>query len=163
MNIIQILILIPFAVLILSISIIPFLFSNWWHKHYPKLVAVLSIIVLIYYFFYLKNFEQPKHLITDYISFISLLFSLYVVSGGIFINIFGMSTPWKNVVVLFIGGVIANLVGTTGAAMLLIRPFINSNKYRIKSYHLIFFIFILHIHINHMIVKTVYHKLTGSI
>jgi len=79
----------------------------------------------------------------EYLSFISLIGSLYVVSGGIRIGVAGESTPLRNVLFLGLGGVLANLLGTTGAAMLLIRPWIQMNRYRITGFHIVFFIFII--------------------
>ena len=139
----EIITVIPFVVLLLSIAVLPFIVSHWWHKNYPKLVVVLSALILGYYLVFLREPSEVLVTIEEYISFISLLFSLYVVSGGIFININGKSSPLKNTGILLFGAVIANLFGTTGAAMLLIRSFINYNNYRIHPYHIIFFIFIV--------------------
>jgi Na+/H+ antiporter NhaD/arsenite permease-like protein len=75
--------------------------------------------------------------------FISLLTALYIVSGGILIEIKGLATPFRNVLLLGLGGLLANFIGTTGASMLLIRPFIKTNKLRITSFHIVFFIFIV--------------------
>ena len=80
---------------------------------------------------------------TEYVSFIALIGSLFVVSGGIHINVKGEATPLKNVLFLFVGAVLANVLGTTGASMLLIRPWIRMNKYRITAHHVVFFIFIV--------------------
>src|SRR5262249_39115554 len=63
--------------------------------------------------------------------------------GGILIHVKGESTPWGNVVFLALGAVLANVLGTTGASMLLIRPWLRSNKYRITAHHVVFFIFIV--------------------
>ena len=79
----------------------------------------------------------------DYTSFIALIGSLFVVSGGIHISVKGEATPLGNVVFLFIGAVVANVLGTTGAAMLLIRPWIRMNRYRVTAHHIAFFIFIV--------------------
>jgi Na+/H+ antiporter NhaD/arsenite permease-like protein len=79
----------------------------------------------------------------EYVSFIALLGSLYIVSGGIKIDVRRRGTPMTNATVLLIGAVIANVVGTTGAAMLLIRPYIRINKDHIRPYHIIFFIFLV--------------------
>jgi Na+/H+ antiporter NhaD/arsenite permease-like protein len=79
----------------------------------------------------------------EYVSFIALIGSLYVVSGGIHIRVKGEATPLVNTVFLLVGAVIANLLGTTGASMLLIRPWIRMNKYRITGYHIVFFIFLV--------------------
>ena len=139
----DILLALPFVILLLAIALMPFFASHWWHKNYPKVVGVLSAIILVYYFGVLREPPEVIHTLHEYFSFIVLLFSLYVVSGGIFIALKGKSTPFKNVTLLLIGAVIANLFGTTGAAMLLIRSFISFNKYRIKPFHVIFFIFIV--------------------
>jgi Na+/H+ antiporter NhaD/arsenite permease-like protein len=66
-----------------------------------------------------------------------------VVSGGIRIGVAGEATPFRNVIFLMIGGILANILGTTGAAMLLIRPWIRMNRYRITGYHIVFFIFVV--------------------
>jgi Na+/H+ antiporter NhaD/arsenite permease-like protein len=83
------------------------------------------------------------HSILEYFSFISLIGSLFVVSGGILIKSTRRGTPFVNAVILAIGAVISNIFGTTGASMLLIRPYIRLNRYRFKPYHLVFFIFIV--------------------
>src|SRR5206468_4551106 len=87
--------------------------------------------------------QTVGHTAHEYFSFIALIGSLFVVSGGIHITVKGESTPRANVVFLFVGAVIANLFGTTGASMLLIRPWLRMNKYRITAHHVVFFIFIV--------------------
>lgn len=135
--------IIPFIVLLLSIAIAPLVNEEWWMRKYPYFAFIPAIIVGVYVGFVQKNFELLWHTFHEYLSFIALLFSLYVVSGGIFVKVKGKSTPLKNVLMLGLGAVISNFVGTTGAAMLLIRPFIEANKYRFKAYHTVFFIFIV--------------------
>jgi len=83
------------------------------------------------------------HTLHEFISFIALVGSLYVVAGGIRVQIPGGSTPAANVLFLLTGALAANVLGTTGAAMLLIRPWLNINRSRIAPYHVIFFIFIV--------------------
>jgi Na+/H+ antiporter NhaD/arsenite permease-like protein len=83
------------------------------------------------------------HTAAEYISFIALLASLFVASGAILIKVDKKSTPMLNTGLLIFGAVIANIIGTTGASMLLIRPFIMINRDRIKAYHVIFFIFMV--------------------
>ncbi len=136
----------PFCALLAAISLGPSLFPTWWTRHYPKFVAVLALIVLGYYLGFL---HAPKRrfcvafLAHEYFSFIALIGSLFVVSGGIHINVKGESTPAKNVLFLFVGALLANLFGTTGASMLLIRPWLRMNKYRCSAHHVTFFIFIV--------------------
>ncbi|HPF38595.1 MAG TPA: sodium:proton antiporter [Phycisphaerae bacterium] len=80
----------------------------------------------------------------EYIPFISLLFSLYVISGGISVRGDIPAHPLTNVIFLAIGGVMASLIGTTGASMLLIRPLLKTNSERKHVVHtVIFFIFIV--------------------
>jgi Na+/H+ antiporter NhaD/arsenite permease-like protein len=83
------------------------------------------------------------HVGFEYLSFIALLTCLYVCSGGIVIGLGGRGKPWSNTLLLLVGGLIANVVGTTGASMLLIRPFLRANRGRLRPYHVAFFIFIV--------------------
>jgi Na+/H+ antiporter NhaD/arsenite permease-like protein len=83
------------------------------------------------------------HTAIEYVSFIALIGSLFIVSGGIHINVKGEATPHVNVLFLLIGAVLANLLGTTGASMLLIRPWLRMNKYRVTAHHVVFFILIV--------------------
>lgn len=134
---------IPFFVLLLMISTGPLLYKHFWEHHYPKVSILLGSITVFYYLFIFDDALSLLHTLQEYISFIALLTSLFVVAGGILIRIDRKSTPFLNVFILFIGAVISNLIGTTGASMLLIRPYIRINKNRIKPYHIIFFIFIV--------------------
>jgi Na+/H+ antiporter NhaD/arsenite permease-like protein len=135
--------ILPFAVLLGTIALAPLFFPHWWHKHYWKTAFALGAITLGYYLFSLHAYTRVLHVAHEYVSFIALIGSLYVVSGGIHITVKGEATPFANVVFLLIGGVIANVLGTTGASMLLIRPWIRMNKYRITAHHIVFFIFIV--------------------
>jgi Na+/H+ antiporter NhaD/arsenite permease-like protein len=83
------------------------------------------------------------HTATEYFSFIALLASLFYASAGIMIKVDKKATPLLNIGILFFGAIIANFIGTTGASMLLIRPFIKVNQDRIKPYLVVFFIFII--------------------
>ncbi|NWG29809.1 MAG: sodium:proton antiporter, partial [Ignavibacteriaceae bacterium] len=134
---------IPFVMLLLMIATGPLFYRHFWEKHYPKIAILLGLITVGYYLLVLHDTHTPLHTLDEYISFIALLGSLFVASGGILIKIDRKSTPMLNAVLLFLGAVIANIIGTTGASMLLIRPFLKINKNRIKPYHIIFFIFIV--------------------
>lgn len=79
----------------------------------------------------------------EYLAFIILIGSLYVVAGGVHIGIIGAFTPGQNILLLAVGAVLANLVGTTGASMILIRPFLRGNQWRFAPFHVVFFIFIV--------------------
>lgn len=134
---------IPFIVLLLMISTGPLFYKHFWEQHYPKVSITLGLITVFYYLFIFNDSLSLLHTLEEYISFIALLSSLFIASGGILIRIDNKSTPLVNIVLLFTGAVISNLIGTTGASMLLIRPYIRINKNRIKPYHIIFFIFIV--------------------
>ncbi|HSW54303.1 MAG TPA: sodium:proton antiporter [Ignavibacteriaceae bacterium] len=134
---------IPFITLLLMIATGPLFYHKFWEKHYPKIAILLGLITVGYYLIVLHDTHTPLHTLDEYISFIALLGSLFVASGGILIKIDRKSTPMLNSVLFLFGAVIANIIGTTGASMLLIRPFLKLNKDRIKPYHIIFFIFIV--------------------
>jgi Na+/H+ antiporter NhaD/arsenite permease-like protein len=136
-------IILPFGLLLATIALAPVFFSGWWLKHYAKVAYGLGAVTLVYYLFNLHAYGRVLQVAHEYLSFMALIGSLFVVSGGIHINVKGEATPWANVVFLLVGAVTANLLGTTGASMLLIRPWIRMNKYRITAYHIVFFIFIV--------------------
>ncbi len=134
---------IPFAVLLFMIATGPLFYHHFWENHYPKIAIFLGSITVLYYLIYLNDTHSLVHTLAEYLSFIALLASLFVASSGILIRVDKKSTPMLNVVLFLFGAVIANIIGTTGASMLLIRPFIRINKDRIKAYHIIFFIFLV--------------------
>lgn len=137
------LMVIPFVVMLFSIALMPFILKEHWHRVYPLFVIVLGGISLVYYFLVLKNPGRVLYIAHEYASFIALVGSLFVVSGGIHITVKGEAKPSVNSLFLFLGAVSANIIGTTGASMLLIRPWIRMNRYRITQFHIVFFIFIV--------------------
>lgn len=134
---------IPFVLLLGMIATGPLFYEHIWHKNYPIVAVGLAAIVVLYYLFGLNNTHAPVHALAEYVQFIALLSSLFIASGGIMINVDKRATPMANVGLLLVGAVIANLIGTTGASMLLVRPFIRLNQGRIRPYHIIFFIFMV--------------------
>lgn len=134
---------IPFVVLLGAIATCPLFCKHWWEKNYTFVSIGLGLLVVGYYLFGLKEHEVLLHTGHEYLSFICLIGSLYIVSGGIHIGVKGESTPVINCVFLLLGAFLANFLGTTGASMILIRPWIRMNKYRITAFHIIFFIFIV--------------------
>lgn len=136
-------IILPFVFLLGAIALMPLVAHEWWESHYPKIVLILSLITLVYYLGFLHEFRRPLEVAHEYVSFICLIGSLFVISGGIHIRVKGEAKPWVNTLFLAIGGMLANILGTTGASMLLIRPFLRANKYRLTTYHVVFFIFIV--------------------
>lgn len=135
--------ILPFILLLGAMAMAPLLLPVWWLRHYPKVALGLGAVTLGYYLLVLQNPDRVLHVAHDYVSFILLVGSLFVVSGGIHIRVKGEATPLGNVFFLFIGAVLANVLGTTGAAMLLIRPWIRVNRYRVTAHHIVFFIFIV--------------------
>ncbi|MFI5144782.1 MAG: sodium:proton antiporter [Ignavibacteria bacterium] len=132
----------PFIILLLSIALLPNLVPEWWEKNYYYISIILSLGIIVYYLID-ERFSSVLTSSEDFIMFISLLLSVFVITGGIVIDIKGLATPYRNVILLFIGILISNIVGTTGASMLLIRPFIRTNRIRISPYHIIFFIILV--------------------
>ena len=134
---------IPFIILLGMIATGPLFYHHFWEKNYPIIAIILGLITVFYYLIFLNDTHSLLHTAAEYLSFIALLSSLFVASGGILLRVNKKSTPWLNAGILLFGSVIANIIGTTGASMLLIRPFIKINKDRIKPYHIVFFIFLV--------------------
>jgi Na+/H+ antiporter NhaD/arsenite permease-like protein len=134
----------PFLLMLVSIAVLPMVVPQWWDSNRNKTIvsAALSLPVLV---LILKRDPQLLfHSLLDYVSFLTLLGSLFIISGGIYIKGEFAGTPLVNAIFLAIGAIFANLIGTTGASMLLIRPFLRANRLRRHRAHLIvFFIFIV--------------------
>ncbi|MGB5528852.1 MAG: sodium:proton antiporter, partial [Ignavibacteriaceae bacterium] len=122
----------PFVILLAMIATGPLFYHHFWEKNYPIIAIILGLVTVFYYLFFLNDTHSLLHTGAEYLSFIALLSSLFVASGGILIRVDKKSTPLLNAGILLFGSVIANIIGTTGASMLLIRPFIKINKDRIK-------------------------------
>ncbi|HET7803387.1 MAG TPA: sodium:proton antiporter [Pseudolabrys sp.] len=137
----------PFVGILLSIATGPLLFPKIWHAHYGKIAAIWSLITLAslaIVFGAATALAAFMHAtLAEYISFIILLFALYVVAGGIFISGSLRGTPWTNAGVLAVGVGMASIVGTTGAAMILVRPLIRANAARRYNAHVVIFFIIL--------------------
>jgi len=133
----------PFVLLLLLIAVAPLGIPHFWEKFYAHIAVALGLFTAGYYVVELQRVEPLLHTVREYFSFISMVAALYVVSGGILIRTKGEATPTVNSLYLFLGAVLANLFGTTGASMLLIRPWIRMNRYRITSFHVVFFIFLV--------------------
>lgn len=146
---------VPFAGLLLSIALLPMVAGHWWHHNRNQLlVAVGWASPVLAYLVYLSVTDHGtlghdamhglKHAFEEYLSFIALLGSLYVISGGILLRGDLEGKPTTNVAFLGIGAVLANVIGTTGASMLLIRPLLRTNKEREHVWHIpLFFIFLV--------------------
>ena len=138
---------IPFACMLLSIALLPLLLPNFWHHHFGKISAFWAAVLGIPFLWVFKGgavYEILHIILVDYVPFIILLWSLYTVSGGILLRGSLRGTPVVNTIILIIGALLASWMGTTGAAMLLIRPFLRANNYRKnRTFMVVFFIFLV--------------------
>ena len=132
----------PFLGLLLSIAILPLAASHWWEDHKHKAWVGLAFSIPIVLVILQNDPAELGHTLHEYLAFIALLGSLFVVAGGIVLDGDLRATPAINTAFLAIGAVLANLIGTTGASMVLIRLFLRTNTERRHIAHLpIFFIF----------------------
>ncbi len=131
-----------FIALLLSIAVFPLVNSEWWGRRYGYVslaLAVPAAAVVIS-----REWQLLFNVIIEYVSFIILLGSLFVIAGGIVIRIGARGTPKVNAILLFVGAFFASFIGTTGASMVLIRPIIRANRWRKRVVHIfIFFIFLV--------------------
>ncbi len=135
----------PFIAWLLTIALAPLLFEHFWERNRNK--ALLSGLFALPVFYYLITHQMQKELILsaeEYFSFIVLLGSLFVVSGGILVEGDIRATPRNNSLLFIIGAILSNFIGTTGASMVLIRPLLKINSQRTRIVHIpVFFIFIV--------------------
>lgn len=138
---------IPFACMLLSIALFPLVAPELWHHHFGKISAFWAASLGIPFLIIYKNvalYEILHIILADYVPFIILLWSLYTVSGGILLKGTLRGTPIVNSMILVIGSILASWMGTTGAAMLLIRPFLRANSHRKnRTFMVVFFIFMV--------------------
>jgi len=138
----------PFAGLLLSIALMPLVAGAIWHHHYGKIAAGwTSLLVLPFAAVFgpeIAASEVWHILLQEYIPFIALLLALYVTGGGVLLKGTLIGTPATNTALLAFGTVIASVMGTTGASMLLIRPVLRANAFRQRKTHtFVFFIFLV--------------------
>ncbi len=138
---------IPFIGILLSIALLPLFVPGFWHHHFGKVSAFWAIAIAIPLLTAYKGVALHGFLhilIADYVPFIILLWGLFTISGGILLKGSLRGTPLVNTVIIVIGTVLASWMGTTGAAMLLIRPFLRANNYRKnRAFMVVFFIFLV--------------------
>ncbi len=147
--------ILPFAGLLLSIAILPMVAGHWWHHNKNQLLVAVgwaSPVLLGLLWVWGTDYQHLGHdashnllhAVEEYISFIALLGSLYIISGGILLRGDLEGRPSVNTAFLAVGAVIANIIGTTGASMLLIRPLLRTNSERKNTWHIpLFFIFLV--------------------
>jgi Na+/H+ antiporter NhaD/arsenite permease-like protein len=135
--------MLPFAALLLCIALLPLILKHHWEQNYHLMAIALAGVTAGYYAFALHYPQRLLHEAGDYISFMALVGALFVIAGGIHIDMRGEAKPMRNCLFLALGGILGNVLGTTGASMLLIRPWIRLNKFRYTGLHTVFFIFLV--------------------
>ena len=138
----------PFAGVLLSIAVFPLLAPTFWHRNFGKLSAFWGLLFLVPFIIVegwrLALFELLTVTLTEYLPFIILLFCLFTVAGGVRLKGKLQGSPIVNTGILLVGTVLASWMGTTGAAMLLIRPLLRANSWRKHKVHtVVFFIFLV--------------------
>jgi len=138
---------IPFACMLLSIALLPLIAGNIWHHHFGKISAFWAASLALPFVYVYKGialYEILHIILADYVPFIILLWALFTISGGILLKGTLRGTPIVNTIIIIIGTILASWMGTTGAAMLMIRPFLRANDYRKnKTFMVVFFIFLV--------------------
>lgn len=139
---------VPFAGILLSIALFPIFAPGFWHHHFGKITAVWTALFLIPFTLVfgagISAGLVVHAMLAEFIPFVVLLFALYTVSGGILVSGNLHGSPALNTGLLALGTVLASIMGTTGAAMLLIRPLIKANDNRVHNVHVVvFFIFLV--------------------
>jgi len=138
---------IPFVGILLSIALFPLVAPHFWHNHFPKISVMWALIFAVPFIAVYSGeaWHEIFHIyLLDYIPFIILLWGLFTISGGILVKGSLKGSPIVNLAIILIGTLMASWIGTTGAAMVMIRPLLRANKHRKYKVHLIvFFIFLV--------------------
>ncbi len=139
---------VPFAGILLSIALMPLFAAHLWHHHYGKIAAAWGALFLLPFaaaFGPAAAWYELSHvLVGEYIPFIALLLALYTAGGGVLLRGSLVGTPATNTAILAVGTLLASVMGTTGASMVLIRPILRANAFRRNKTHtFVFFIFLV--------------------
>ncbi len=139
----QLLVCLPFILLLLVIALGPLFFPHFWEKNKNRALVVSALCLpTLFYIAKQAQWNPLFHSLHEYFSFICMVGSLYIISGGISLRGNLKATPGGNTLLLLLGSILASIIGTTGASMLLIRVFLKTNSERKKTWHLpLFFIF----------------------
>lgn len=138
----------PFVALLVAIAALPLVVPHWWHSNRNKALVAGLVALPVLLYLGLSFGDEGKAVLAEkaqeYIGFIVVIGALFVITGGIRVEGSLSGTPLVNTGMLGIGAVLANLVGTTGASILLIRPLLRANKSRQRTAHIVvFFIFVV--------------------
>jgi Na+/H+ antiporter NhaD/arsenite permease-like protein len=138
---------VPFIGLLLAIALGPVAAPRLWHHHYGKVASFWAATILLP--------EAAAHggvataqaalaiALHEYLPFILLLSALFTIAGGLRVTGTPHATPGVNTAILAIGVALASLIGTTGAAMIMLRPLIRANHHRRNTTHVFVFFIIL--------------------
>ena len=137
------LLMVPFALLLIAVALAPLILRRHWERHYFKFCSALAAFIFGYYCFVRDDTHRAVHAVSEYLSFMMVVGSFFVVAGGIHVRPRSQCRPLTNTLFLLGGALLASLIGTIGASMLLIRPWIEMNRTRFAGFHLAFFIFII--------------------
>lgn len=132
----------PFVLLLGMIAVMPLVAAKFWHHRYPLITFGLGAVIGLFYLFTGRQ-AALVHVFFEYLSFISVIACLFLVTAGIVVNLGFTGSARTNLSLLLFGALLANAIGTTGASILLIRPYLQMNRGRLRPYHLVFFIFIV--------------------
>ena len=138
-------VLIPFVLMLLGIAAAPLVIPHWWEKDINKIIysLVLAVPTIAYLVSIGYAHEVVHQMVYDYVPFIILVGTLFVITGGIHIRLNLNPTPLANTFMLLVGFLLASLMGTTGAALLLVRPLLRMNEHRAHKAHLMLFLIAL--------------------
>ena len=133
--------MIPFGLMLLVIAVAPLIVAEWWDKNKHKLAVSLLLAIPTAVCLVMGGMakELEHQLLADYVPFLVLLMALYVITGGIHLSGDIKAKPWINTSFLAVGWLLASIMGTTGAAMLLIRPLLSTNQQRMHKVHTVLF------------------------
>ena len=133
--------LLPFVLMLLAIAVFPLFWNHFWEKNTNKLYVAIALSIPTIIYLLANGFSHPliHTMVFDYVPFLILLGALFTITGGILLTGDIEAKPKINTLFLGIGAVLASIMGTTGAAMLLIRPVIQTNKERTFKVHTILF------------------------
>jgi Na+/H+ antiporter NhaD/arsenite permease-like protein len=133
----------PFALLLLTIAVLPLTVPHWWDQHRNKALVSAALAVPVVVYLGVMWREAGLHALGEttraYVSFLCLLGALYMIAGGIYLKGSLSGTPLMNTALLAIGALLANVIGTTGASMVLIRPLLRANAARQRTAHVVVF------------------------
>ena len=134
----------PFVAMLLAIAVGPLSAPHWWESNANKLLVAVALAVPVLIMYLVREPAAVLHTVEDYVSFVLLLSALYAIAGGIRLTGDLQATPLINATFLGLGSILASIIGTTGASMVLIRPLLQTNRERRRVRHtVIFFIFLV--------------------